>query len=169
MARLENLFGAQALAVADRLVTGARPRSEAGALVTLLAHPGRSTGWLGGVLGLTSGGITRLVDRLVTDGWVQRSPGNDARRRTLALTASGAEQAEQILADRRAAIDRALCRLDADERRTLERLLDKVLAALPEDSMEALQLCRLCDRHACADGDPARCPLQSTTTTVSDD
>jgi MarR family transcriptional repressor of emrRAB len=162
MSRLDNLFGAQALAVADRLVTDARPRSEAGALVTLLAHPGRTTGWLGGLLGLTSGGVTRLVDRLVAADWVERSPGEDARRRTLALTDSGVEQAEQILAVRRAAVERALSRLDADERRTLERLLDKVVAALPDGRLEALQLCRLCDRHACADGNPSRCPLEST-------
>lgn len=162
MSRLENLFGAQALAVADRLLTDARPRTEAAALVTLLAHPARTTGWLGGVLGLTSGGVTRLVDRLVAAGRVARSPGADARRRTLALTAAGREQAEQILETRRAAIDRALSRLDADERRALERLLDKVVAALPDGRLEALQVCRLCDRHACADG--AECPLEFTVT-----
>ena len=153
MPRLENLFGAQALAVADRLVADARPRSEAGALVTLLAHPDRTTGWLGGVLGLTSGGVTRLVDRLVAAGWVARSPGDDARRRTLAVTETGAEQAEQILAGRRSAVDRALSGLDAAERRILEQLLDKVVAALPEGRLEAHQVCRLCDRAACADAD----------------
>jgi DNA-binding MarR family transcriptional regulator len=164
MARLENLFGAQALAVADRLVTDARPRSEAGALVTLLAHPGCTTKWLGGVLELTSGGVTRLVDRLVAAQWVERSPGDDARSRSLSLTGSGAEQAEKILVGRRAAVDRALSGLDAHERHTLERLLDKVVATLPDGRMEALRLCRLCDRHACADGDPGACPLAFTGT-----
>ncbi len=55
MARLENLLGAQALALYDRLHAAgseavARSGSECAALVTLLAHPDRSVSWLGGVL-----------------------------------------------------------------------------------------------------------------------
>lgn len=61
--RLENLLGAQSLALADRLMSGAGESigagvsgSEYAALATLLAHPGRTVGWLGEVLGLTSSG-----------------------------------------------------------------------------------------------------------------
>lgn len=73
MGRLENLLGAQALALSDPLDAAgsgavARSASECAALVTLLAHPDESVSWLGGVLGLTSSGITRLVDRMVDAG-----------------------------------------------------------------------------------------------------
>lgn len=68
MSRLENILGAQSLALADRLLeaeTGAAamPGSERAALVTLLAHPDQTVRWLGDVLALTSSGGTRLVDR----------------------------------------------------------------------------------------------------------
>src|SRR5687767_8729489 len=101
MTRLENLLGAQSLALSDRLldadVSGAAmPGSERAALVTLLAHPDQSVRWLGDVLGLTSSGGTRLVDRLVAAGWVTRTAGDDARRRQLRLTRSGSARARTV-------------------------------------------------------------------------
>lgn len=63
MTRLENLLGVQALALADALLSGVTLAngppvcpSDAAALVTLLAHPDQTVGWLGRVLGLTSSG-----------------------------------------------------------------------------------------------------------------
>ncbi len=160
MTRLENLIGAQSLALADRLTDPGVPHSEAAALVTLLAHPGRTTGWLGEVLGITSGGVTRLVDRLVAADLVSRSQGSDARRRTLALTSKGRARAEELLRRRRAALGSALSVLDPEEQLVLERLLGKVVGAMTDDRLAALQLCRLCDRTACAQG--SACPLDHT-------
>ena len=60
MARLENLLGAQALALTDRLLAAEGGRSPddspsaRAALVTLLANPDKPVSWLGAVLGLTS-------------------------------------------------------------------------------------------------------------------
>lgn len=164
MSRLENLLGAQSLAIADRLLTGdsaGASDSECAALVTLLGHPDHSVGWLGDVLRLTSSGVTRLVERLVTAGWVRRSAGTDARHRALALTAAGAGRAEQILAGRRAALSTALSTLSPTERTTLEALLDKVVAGLAEDRTTALRVCRLCDRAACSRRG-RECPLTHT-------
>jgi DNA-binding MarR family transcriptional regulator len=182
MARLENLLGAQSLAVADRLLAGAgsavgpgpgtagpgRPgpgahgpsSSECSALVTLLAHPGRTLGWLGEVLGLTSSGVTRLVDRLVTAGWVARSAGTDARQRQLVLTADGAARAQRMLDARENELARVLGALSEPERASLESLLDKIVAGLADDRRTALQVCRLCDREACCLG--RDCPLEHT-------
>jgi DNA-binding MarR family transcriptional regulator len=167
MARLENLLGAQALALTDRLLAadggplaGASP-SERAALVTLLAHPDRSVSWLGGVLGLTSSGITRLVDRLVAAGWVTRAPGEDARSRRVGLTRAGHDRALTALHARRAAMADALSALSETDRAELERLLEVIVGSLAETRLPAMQVCRLCDRSACA-SDGRTCPLEHT-------
>ncbi|MBV9819640.1 MAG: winged helix-turn-helix transcriptional regulator [Solirubrobacterales bacterium] len=172
MARLENLLGAQALALSDRLwaARGGGPivgsASERAALVTLLAHPDRSVSWLGGVLGLTSSGVTRLVERLVAAGWVTRTAGSDARRRQLSLTAAGRDRGQAMLDARRAAMTDALGGLSARDRAELERLLEVIVGRLAETRLPALQVCRLCDRAACGSGG-SECPLQHTV--ASDD
>jgi DNA-binding MarR family transcriptional regulator len=165
MHRVENLQGALSLTVADRLRGVGAGRgmsaSEQGALVTLLAHPDRPVAWLGEVLGLTSSGVTRLVDRLVEKGWATRSPGLDARQRRLRLTASGTRRARALNQDRELVLSQALAVLSAGERVELERLLEKVVGALTSDPLPALQTCRLCDRDACRSaGEP--CPLDHT-------
>ena len=114
MTRLENLLGALALALTDRLL-GAGPASpgsvsERAALVTLHAHTDRPVSWLGQVLGLTSSGVTRLVDRLVAGGWVTRTPGSDARSRELTLSAAGLDQARAVLRARAEAMAGAVRR-----------------------------------------------------------
>ena len=168
MDRLTNLLGAQALAVSDLLLGAERGSREAvserAALVTLLAHPGRPVSWLGAVLGLTSSGVTRLVDRLVAAGWVSRTPGTDARSRRLALTVEGRERAEAVLRDRRAALADVLAPLSAPDRAELERLLQLLVGSLADARPRALQVCRLCDRAACASG-AAECPLEHTVAT----
>jgi DNA-binding MarR family transcriptional regulator len=167
MARLENLLGAQALALTDRLLAAdgvpaaGASVSERAALVTLLAHPDHSVSWLGGVLGLTSSGITRLVDRLVAAGWVTRTPGDDARSRRVQLTRAGRQRARDVLHARRAAMADALVALSESDRTELERLLVVIVGSLAETRLRAMQICRLCDRSACA-SDGRECPLEHT-------
>lgn len=135
--------------------------SERAAVVTLLAHPGRPVSWLGAVLGLTSSGVTRLVDRLVGAGWVTRTSGPDARSRVLQLTQAGRECALDVLRARRAALADAVAGLAAPDRAELERLLDQVVTGLATTRLPALQVCRMCDREAFASGGH-RCPLEHT-------
>ena len=93
--RTGNLLGALSLAVADRTtdsVAGAAARSITGAaalsaLVHFLERP--SIDLLRQVLGLTSSGTVRLVDRLERDGLVTREPGDDGRVTTIVLTPAG--------------------------------------------------------------------------------
>lgn len=160
MTRLENLLAAASLALTDRLVTGPAG-SESAAVVTLLAHPGRSVSWLGAVLGLTSSGITRLVDRLVAAGWVTRTTGSDARSREVLLTPAGRERARAVLGARQNAMAAVLDELSDRDRLELERLLDLMVAGLADTRLPALQVCRLCDRDACASGG-LECPLEHT-------
>ncbi|ONI76032.1 hypothetical protein ALI144C_35580 [Actinosynnema sp. ALI-1.44] len=166
MSRLENLLGAQSLALADHLLAAdidgsAMPGSERAALVTLLAHPDRSVRWLGDVLGLTSSGGTRLVDRLVVAGWVTRTAGEDARSRLVRLTRTGRARARRVLRSRQTVLTAALGALSAQERAQLESLLDKMVTGLAETRLPALRVCRLCDRDACA-AEGKRCPLEHT-------
>ena len=164
MARVENLVGAQSLAVADRLrdVGSAHglSASEQAALVTLTAHPDQAVSWLGDVLGLTSGGVTRLVDRLVARGLVARTAGTDARQRRLHLTAAGTRRARALNAQRLAVLEDVLAPLSAAERAELERLLERVVGSLHAEYAPTLRTCRLCDRGACRTG--ASCPLDHT-------
>ncbi len=166
MSRLENLLAAQALALTDRLYdAGGDPvgvsASERAAVVTLLAHPGRPVSWLGAVLGLTSSGITRLVDRLVASGWVTRTVGTDARSRRLQLTGAGRDRARHVLDARSTAMAGALAALTDRDREELERLLTVIVGGLAETRLPAMQVCRLCDRAACA-SDGSACPLDHT-------
>ncbi len=167
MARLRNLLGAQALALSDRLTAAeggpaaGLSASERAALVTLFAHPDRPVSWLGEVLGLTSSGVTRLVDRLASSGWVTRDVGTDARSRRVRLTRAGRDRARAVLRARDAAMADALAPLSAKDRAELERLLGLVIGGLTADRVPALRVCRLCDRAACASEGRA-CPLEHT-------
>lgn len=165
MARLENLLGALSLTMGDRLRSvGAghgMSASEQAALVTLYTHPEQPVSWLGEVLGLTSSGVTRLVDRLVDRGWVTRSPGEDARQRRVRLTGSGTKRARALLRERDVVLSDAVAVLSRGEQADLERLLDRLVGALAEEHLPALRTCRLCDRAVCRSGGEA-CPLDHT-------
>jgi DNA-binding MarR family transcriptional regulator len=165
MARTENLLGALSLTVADRLRSVAKQHdvspSEQAALVTLVAYPERTVNWLGVILGLTSSGVTRLVDRLVERGWVSRSPGSDARQRQLRLTAAGTRKAHALQREREEVLTRALGPLSGDERDALERLLVRLVTGITDDYLPAMTTCRLCDRDACRSGGQD-CPLDHT-------
>lgn len=164
MDRLNNLLGAQALALTDRLQgagDGLGPPTERAALVTLLAHDRCSVSWLGQVVELTSSGTTRLVSRLSAAGWVTSTPGDDARSRQLSLTATGRRRADRVLAARRDAMADVVAGLTTRDRAQLERLLDLVVGGLADQHPAALRVCRLCDRNACSSGRPG-CPLAHT-------
>jgi DNA-binding MarR family transcriptional regulator len=165
MARLENLLGAWSLTVADRMAAAGRQAglsaSEQAAVVTLLAHPGRTVSWLGEVLALTSSGATRLVDRLVGAGWVVRSPGGDARQRRLRLTDAGKSVARSVVRARSEVLTECLKPLDDHDRGQLEQALERLVGASTRALPAAMRTCRLCDRSACRAAGH-NCPLDHT-------
>ncbi len=165
MSRLENLVGAFSLTVADRLVDETNTRglsaSDHAALVTLLAHPDRTVSWLGEVLGLSSSGATRLVDRLVGAGLATRTAASDSRERRLRLTAAGRRRAATAVRARHQTLASSIEVLTAAERDQLEHLLDRLVSDLTTARQPALTTCRLCDRDACTSGG-RECPLQHT-------
>jgi MarR family transcriptional regulator, negative regulator of the multidrug operon emrRAB len=166
--RLSNLLGAVAIAAGDRIGAGAAAVVSHGgahpaALVHLLAHPGRSIEDLRRVLRISQPGAVQAANRLEAAGLIERRPGADARTRALHLTAKGRRTARAVLAERAGASHDMLAALDADEQARLEPLLAKLVAGLAGDRPEALTVCRLCDRRACAAGPGAECPLEHTT------
>jgi hypothetical protein len=92
--------------------------------------------------------------RLVADGLVERSKGQDNRAISLHLTDAGRVLRRDVLKGRLAAIRPWLTPLTEAEQGTLASLLHKMLAAMPTTDLERCHLCRLCDASVCTD-----CPI----------
>jgi DNA-binding MarR family transcriptional regulator len=160
----QNRIGALALVVTDRMVEATDAAvglsvSDATALSALhhfLDRP--SVDLLRQVLGLTSSGTVRLVDRLVQAGYVRRSGGEDGRSTTVALTASGRRAAVRVSAARAEVLEEALRVLPPAERRQLDSLTSRVLVGLMREPGATRWMCRLCDTHACG-RDVDECPV----------
>jgi DNA-binding MarR family transcriptional regulator len=159
-----NLLGALSLVVTDRMadamaVAGGRPESAAAALSALLHFLDRPTvDRLRQVLGLTSSGTVRLVDRMVESGYVERGPGADGRSTSVLLTAAGRVAAEQVAAARAAVLLGALEGLSPAEREMLRGLVSKVVAGLIRGPGAVRWICRLCDIGICRGGEEG-CPV----------
>jgi DNA-binding MarR family transcriptional regulator len=153
--RTGNLLGALALTLADEIGTG----SDAAALITLRNYAeGEPLDLLRRALALSHPGVVRLADRLERRGLVERRRSErDGRAVALRLTPAGRRAADEAQAARADAVDTALAALGTDERRALDGMLERMLAAHTTDSTASLVICRLCDPHVC--GHPASCPV----------
>ena len=117
-ARLErdaNVLGALSLALADRMsdevsaAAGGQSQTAAAALCALAQFlDGCTIDRLRTVLGMTSSGTVRLVDRLEGAGLLRRGRGEDARSRSLTLTPAGRRAAQRVSAARAAGSRRPL-------------------------------------------------------------
>jgi DNA-binding MarR family transcriptional regulator len=82
---------------------------------------------------LSSGGLTKRVDRLEKEGLVERRPDPDDRRGTLVrLTRRGKRIVDRALAAHLAHEERLLRSLSAADRRALDELLGQLLASLEQ-------------------------------------
>jgi DNA-binding MarR family transcriptional regulator len=157
--RAANLFGALALEAtraqerATEAVVG-QSGAAAAAIVVIAARPGTSIEQLREPLGLTQPGATRLVERLVTTGWVQRSGPGGRRGLQLTLTDTGRAVFDELLAARQAALTELLAPLAPAQRSQLSSLLETLLAARVNHRADLERLCRLCERSVCR-----RCPV----------
>ncbi|TXI85468.1 MULTISPECIES: MarR family winged helix-turn-helix transcriptional regulator [unclassified Cupriavidus] len=153
--KIENVVGALALALADHLHADTQAQAPepgpAAAAIALIGHePGLTIEQLRRALHLSHPGTVRLVDRLTGDGHVERRASLvDRRAVALHLTRAGEASFAAILAARRTGIACALMSLSRDEKDTLGRLAEKMLASLVRDVDTAYQVCRLCDRQSC--------------------
>jgi DNA-binding MarR family transcriptional regulator len=159
-----NLLGALSLVIADRTAdamaeAGGRPESAAAALSALLHFLDRPTvDLLRQVLGLTSSGTVRLVDRMAESGYVRRGPGADGRSTSVSLTDAGRMAAETVAAARAEVLLGALAGLSEPERAELRRLLSKLLAGMIRGPGAVRWMCRLCDTGVCR-GAEGGCPV----------
>ena len=159
-----NLLGALSLVITDRTAeamagAGGRPETAAvalSALVHFLDHP--SVDRLRQVLGLTSSGTVRLVDRLVAAGYLERGPGPDGRTTSVALTEVGRAAAAGVIAARAAVLGGALAVLSPAEREAFGALAGKVLTGLIRPPGATGWMCRLCEVGACRAA-PGGCPV----------
>ena len=162
--RTINLVGAFALAAGDRIqasagAAAARPSTDTAALLLMTTTlEGSTQDALARSLGLCQSGATRLVDRLVSAGLIRRDPGSDRRTVALSTTKAGRAAATAGLRAREQVCGDLLGPLSVTERRTLSRLLDKMLRPLPDTLPAAHQICRLCDPDACGH-EGGRCPV----------
>jgi DNA-binding MarR family transcriptional regulator len=158
--RTANLLGAHALVATDRMRRAAGMELSSAAVLSALSTfaDGASIDELRRVLGLSHSGGVRIVRRLAARGLIAREPDlADRRAVRLHLTADGQRAAARVLAARKETLTGLLATLDPRETADLERLLERLLAAVTDDREAANRICRLCDPGVC--GHPARCPV----------
>jgi DNA-binding MarR family transcriptional regulator len=159
-----NVFGALALIVADQMAdatssAAGRADSAPAALAALhhfLDRP--SVDLLRQVLGLTSSGTVRMLDRLAESGLIERGAGADGRTTAVILTATGQAAAEEVCRARADVLGRALAVLSPDERADFTRLAGKALVGMMRGPGAVRWMCRLCDTGICR-GTPGGCPV----------
>lgn len=162
--RAANVLGALSLIIADQAadaVAEAAGRSESAAaalsaLLHFLDHP--TIDLMRQVLGLTSSGTVRLVDRLEESGYVRREPGADGRSTSVVLTDAGRAAAERVSTARADVLRRSLGVLSDAERLALEQLISKVLVGMMRGPGATRWMCRLCDIGVCR-GTEGGCPV----------
>lgn len=158
--RTANLLGATVLGLFDELRTTVerqtgRSGESPAALVVLGHQPGLSNEALSRLLGLTHTGSVRLIDRLVTDGLVERRASMvDRRGVALFLTPAGEAARREVLAKRETLMTSLIRQLTLDDQGRLADLLAKLLQGVARDDTHKLRMCRLCDGEVCRD-----CPI----------
>ena len=104
-------------------------------LTAISSNPGIAHGALSEVLAAHGPNVTKLVNRLVREGWVERHKlSNDRRTTGHFLTATGKAKTDAVLKAGLAHDRHATSALSAKERGTLLRLLAKLDRALARDS-----------------------------------
>ncbi|WP_175843973.1 MarR family winged helix-turn-helix transcriptional regulator [Burkholderia arboris] len=160
--RLNNLLGALALALNDRIEdaiaheTGMHG-SIADALVLLSQAHTLTIDALARQLMLVHSSAVRLAERMAQEGFVEREPGEDKRTVVLTLTEAGHDAVQQVLAARGSAISDVTRTLTPEQCAQLMPICEQLVGALAGDMQHAIRVCRLCDEDAC---DLRRCPSE---------
>ena len=160
--RTSNLFGALALAVADKLretveSTSGYIAAAPSAIVQIGTSPNESIDRLRQTLGLSHSAAVRIAERLESDGLIQKTRGEDGRVAMLALTPAGRSVMYDILLNRRSMLSSVLEDLAADDWSALTRIVEKVMPRLVVSRNDSDHVCRLCDEDVCPYD---RCPVE---------
>lgn len=164
--RQANVLGALGLVVADRVAdtvqaAGGHSLSAAAAL-SALRHflDGATIDTLSQVLGLTSSGTVRLVERLEAGGHLKRGRGQDRRAAALQLTARGKRAADRVSGARLGLLRDSLAGLSPADRKTFAALVNKLIGGFVRGKGATRWICRLCDLGACG-WEAGRCPVRN--------
>ena len=119
-------ISARSIALVDETITIPQFRT----LVILSNEGPINLATMAGLLGVQPSTTGRMVDRLVSAGFVDRQPHPNSRRELVAeLTARGREVVRQVTAHRRREIARIVAKMPPRERRGLVRALTAFTAA----------------------------------------
>jgi len=147
---LQNKLGAVALALVDKMIEGVddlAPTAVA-ALISIRGREPLTIGDIAALSGLTHSAAVRLVDRLEKD-WLVRRKRRVGREVLVEMTARGKRRAQQLQEARSSAILGFIETLDADDRRDLDRLAMKLVAAQAAAGVPVERLCRMCKPQDC--------------------
>ena len=158
--RDRNVFGAFALMISDDILRATSSRApDAGptaSALALLAHqPGLSIRMLAAGVGLSHAGTVRLVDRLESEGLIERREhSTDGRARALHLTAAGQIMSEEVLGARDEVLSAGLAVLTPAEMTLFCEISERVLRSRLQGLEHSYRVCRLCSYADCKD-----CPI----------
>jgi DNA-binding MarR family transcriptional regulator len=160
--RVANLLAAYSQLVSDTVADRlARTLPHAGgapaALITIGHESGLSIERLSRALRLTHSGTVRLVDRLESEGLVNREKRSERQVR-LSLTRRGRTALQRIERARIAAVDELLSALTEEQQLQLDHLLAQLLGAHTHGEEDLRRTCRLCSFNAC-ESDGCVCPV----------
>lgn len=135
-----NVFGAVSLALADEILHDttlhAPEAGPAGSALALIGHrPGLSIRTLAESVALTHAGAVRLVDRLESEGLIERrTHATDGRTRALYLTEAGEKASSSVLQARDSVLERGFAALRtcsrSPEQHRQERQVDELQAGV---------------------------------------
>lgn len=129
----------------------------ASALAVLVHRPGLTVRMLAAGVGLSHAGAVRLVDRLASQGLIERrGDSSDGRAKAIYLTEAGIALSDDVLKTRDEAIAEGLIVLSEEEIDFLANISERVLRARLHDLEHSIWVCRLCRYDACID-----CPIDA--------
>ena len=146
-AEIRELFQRKALASSRHRAAVAKhlglTETEAEALSHLARSGGLTPSQLGGILGMTSGGVTALIQRLERSDQVsRRRHPRDKRSSIIEATPGIVEQVRAHYERLSAESDRVTVRLDEDERDTVGRYLEQIVLISERHATEAVAALR---------------------------
>jgi DNA-binding MarR family transcriptional regulator len=163
--RLENLLGALAVALGDRvqermrLAAGCSP-AQVAALQWVGRGRGLRTGDVAEALGISMPGASQMVASLCAAGLVQRiRHPHDQRQWRLHLTELGARRTLEAMRARAEVVRELVVTLPFPWRLRLIRILHRLLARMVDTPRAVLQVCRHCDWDVCRHAVIEPCPV----------
>ena len=160
---VENVFGVFARALSDKMDVAVQAavnlsNSACYSIVQIGSEPNASIETLRRMLSLEHSSTVRLVTGLEKKGLVQRIRGtaHDRREVCVVLTEAGETCFTKILDARSKVLNKAVGRLNAEEKVTMLGLIGKLMPAIVVGGDDQHFVCRLCNLEVCPQ---EKCPV----------